>query len=140
MEKNENIKVDCKEITPEGKLLCNIGMKDAAEMLRRGIKPRHTDFNVKENKSTEGTQATEENKSTEGTQATEENKSTEGTQATEENKSTEGTQATVENKTIDGTKPTESDSSSNHGCGCSKTTESSKIANFVAKYQLNKEN
>jgi len=138
MEKNENIKVDCKEITPEGKLLCNIGMKDAAEMLRRGIKPLHTELNVKD-KVLDSSQSTEENKSTEGTKATEENKSTEGTKATEENKSTEGTKATEENKSTEGTKPTEADSSNNQGCGCSKTTESSKIANFVAKYLLKNE-
>jgi len=139
MEEEDDIEVDCKKITPKGKLICDIGMKDAAEMLRRGIEPSHTEFNVK-NKILDSSQSTKENKSTEGTKATEENKSTEGTKATEENKSTEGTKATVENKSTDGTKPTESDSSNNQGCGCSETTESSKIANFMAKYQLNEEN
>jgi len=139
MEEDKDIEVDCKKITPKGKLICDIGMKDAAEMLRRGIKPEHTEFNVKD-KVLDSSQSTVENKSTEGTQATVENKSTEGTQATVENKSTEGTQATVENKSTEGIKPTEADSSNNQGCGCSKTIESSKIANFVAKYGLNEEN
>jgi len=122
MEKDESIKVDCKEITPEGELICNIGMKDAAEMLRRGIEPVRTKLNVKD-------KVLDSSQSTDGVQATEENKSTEGTQATEENKSTAGI------------KPTEADSSSNHGCGCSKTTDYSEIAKFVAKYlQKNEEN
>jgi len=115
MEEDKDIEVDCKKITPKGKLICDIGMKDAAEMLRRGIEPSHTEFNVK-------------------------NKILDSSQSTKENKSTEGTQATVENKSTEGTQATEADSSSNHGCGCSKTIESSKIANFVAKYGLNEEN
>ena len=56
------------------------------------------------------------------------------------NKSIDETKPIEETKSIDETKPTEADSSNNQGCECSKTTESSKIANFVAKYQLNKEN
>ena len=41
------------------------------------------------------------------------------------------------NKSIVGTKPTEADSSNKQGCGCS-TTES-EIANFLAKFQIKKE-
>ena len=115
MEKDEDIKVDCKKITPEGKLICDIGMKDAAEMLRRGIEPVRTELNVKD-KVLDSSQATEENKSTDGTQATEENKSTDGVQATE------------------------ADSSNKQECGCFKTTDYSKIANYVAKYLQNEEN
>jgi len=113
MEKDENIKVDCKEITPEGDLICNIGMKDAAEMLRRNIKPLHTKFIVKD-------------------------KVLDSSQSTKENKSTDGTQSTEENKSVDKTKPTEADSSNKQGCGCSKTTEN-EIANFLAKFQIKKE-
>jgi len=133
MDKDENIKVDCKEITPAGKLLCDIGMKDAAEMWRRNIKPVHTEFNVKD-KVLDSSQSTVENKSNDGTKSTEENKSSDGTKSTEENKSSDGTKSTEENKSSDGTKSTQVDSSNNQGCGCSKTTENSEIANFVAKY------
>ena len=57
------------------------------------------------------------------------------------NKTIDGTQSTEENKSTAGIKPTEADSSSNHGCGCSKTTDYSEIAKFVAKYlQKNEEN
>jgi len=125
MEKDENIKVDCKEITPEGELLCNIGMKDAAEMLRRGIKPLHTKLNVKD-------------KVLDSSQSTEENKSTDGTKSTKETKSGDETKPTEETKSGDGTKPTEADSSNKQGCGCSKITES-EIANFLAKFQIKKE-
>ena len=62
------------------------------------------------------------------------NKSIDGTQSTDGTKPTDGTKSTDE------TKPTESDSSNKHECGCSKTTETSKIANFVAKYLQNEEN
>ena len=112
MEKDENIKVDCKEITPEGKLICNIDMKDLEEMIRRNIKPLHTELNVKD-------------------------KVLNSSQSTEETKSTDGTKPTVENKSTDGTKPTEADSSNKQGCRCS-TTES-EIANFLAKFQIKKE-
>ena len=112
MEKNVNIKVDCKEITPEGELICNIDMKDLEEMIRRNIKPLHTKFNVK-------------------------NKVLDSSQSTEENKSIDGTQSTEETKSIDETKPTKADSSNKQGCGCS-TTES-EIANFLAKFQIKKE-
>ena len=112
MEKNVNIKVDCKEITPEGELICNIDMKDLAEMIRRNIKPLHTKFNVKD-------------------------KELDSSQSNEKNKSIDETKPTEETKSSDGTKPTEADSSNKQGCGCS-TTES-EIANFLAKFQIKKE-
>ena len=114
MEKDVNIKVDCKEITPEGELLCNIYTEDAAEMLRRGIKPLHTKLNVKD-------------------------KVLDSSQSTEENKSIDETKPAEETKSSDETKPTKADSSNKQGCGCS-TTEN-EIAKFVAKYlQKNEEN
>ena len=113
MEKDENIKVDCKEITPEGELICNIDMNDLAEMIRRNIKPLHTKFNVK-------------------------NKVLDSSQSTEENKSIDGTKPTDGAKSSDEAKPTKADSSNKQGCGCSKTTEN-EIANFLAKFQIKKE-
>ena len=44
------------------------------------------------------------------------------------------------NKSINGIQSTKADSSNNQGCGCFKTTDYSEIANYVAKYLLNKEN
>ena len=49
MEKNDSIKVECKEITKDGILICNTDMKNATEMMKRGIKPEHTQINVKDN-------------------------------------------------------------------------------------------
>ena len=43
------------------------------------------------------------------------------------------------NKSIDGIQSTKADSSNKQGCGCSKTTDYSEIANFVAKYLLKNE-
>jgi len=133
IKEDENIKVDCREITPEGELICDIDMKDAAEMLRRKIKPSHTKLNVKD-KVLDSSQSAEENKSSEGTKPAEENKSSEGTKPAEENKSSEGTKPAEENKSSEGTKPAEADSSNKQGCGCFKTTENSKIDNFVAEF------
>jgi len=106
---DEDIKVDCKKITSKGELICDIDMKNAAEMLRRKIKPSHTKLNVID-------------------------KVLDPSQSAEENKSTDGTQSSEENKPSDGTKPTEADSSNKQGCGCFKTTENSEIGNFVAKF------
>jgi len=124
MEKDENIKVDCKEITPEGELICNIDMKDLEEMIRRNIKPSHTKFNIK-------------NKVLDSSQSTEENKSSDGTKPTDGAKSSDGTKPTDGAKSSDEAKPTKADSSNKQGCGCS-TTES-EIANFLAKFQIKKE-
>ena len=44
------------------------------------------------------------------------------------------------NKSIDGIQATIADSSNRQECGCSETTESSKIADYVAKYLQNEEN
>ena len=55
------------------------------------------------------------------------------------NKSIDETKPAEETKSSDETKPTKADSSNKQGCECSKTTEN-EIANFMAKYQLNKEN
>ena len=124
MEKDKNIKVDCKEITPEGELICNISMKDVAEMTGRNIKPLHIKFNVKDTVL-------------DSSQSTEENKSTDGTKPTEETKSSDGTKPTDGTKSSDETKPTKADSSNKQGCRCS-TTES-ESANFLAKFQIKKE-
>ena len=97
MEDDEDIKVDCKKITSKGELICDIDMKDAAELLRRNIKLSHTKLNVKD-------------------------------------KVLDSSQSAEENKSSDETKPTEADSSNKQECGCSKTTENSEIANYVAKF------
>ena len=120
----EKIKVECNKITKDGTLQCDITTQNLAKMNRLGIKPENNQFNVKDKiSSPKSTQETTESVEVKPKPETKEEP------ATEENKSTEGTQAT------------EADSSNNQGCGCSKTTESSKIANFVAKYlQKSEEN
>jgi len=49
MEEKNNIKVQCNEITKDGTLICNTDMKNATEMMKRGITPQHTQINVKDN-------------------------------------------------------------------------------------------
>ena len=56
------------------------------------------------------------------------------------NKTIDGTQSTEETKSIDKAKSTKADSSNKQECGCFKTTDYSKIANYVAKYLQNEEN
>ena len=66
----DSIKVDCKEITKDGTLICNTDMKTATEMMKRDIKPEHTQINVID-KSLESTQSAVEKVSADGTQHTE---------------------------------------------------------------------
>jgi len=44
----EKIKVECKEITKDGTLQCDITTQDLTKMNRLGIKPENIQFNVKD--------------------------------------------------------------------------------------------
>jgi len=66
----DSIKVDCKEITKDGTLICNTDMKTATEMMKRGIKPEHTQINVID-KLLDSSQSAVEKKPNNGTQNTE---------------------------------------------------------------------
>ena len=49
MESNDGkIKVECKEITKDGTLQCDIETQDLTKMNRLGIKPENIQFNVKD--------------------------------------------------------------------------------------------
>lgn len=63
----DSVKIDCKEITKDGTLICNTDMETATEMMKRGIKPEHTQINVID-KLVESTQSAVEKESNDGTQ------------------------------------------------------------------------
>lgn len=109
---DEEIEVECNKITKDGTLLCNITTQNLAKMNRLGIKPDNNQFNVID-------------------------KVLDSSQSTEENKSIDETKPTDGAKSSDEAKPTKADSSNKQGCGCS-TTEN-EIANFLAKFQIKKE-
>lgn len=96
MEEKNNIKVQCNEITKDGTLICYTDMKNATEMMKRGIKPEHTQINVID-------------------------------------KLAESTQSAVEKESSNEIQHTETDSSKNQECACSKTAESSNNENSEAK-------
>ncbi len=66
----DSVKINCKEITKDGTLICNTDMETATEMMKRGIKPEHTQINVID-KLADPTQSAVEKESNDGTQNTE---------------------------------------------------------------------